>query len=316
MSLLTAKNLQISFLTPTEKLPAVVGVDVCIEEGEIMGLVGESGSGKSILSLSLMDLVNETTEVTYDSRVFLGKEVKDMAPLRGKEISMIFQEPMSALNPLMKIGKQIEEVLEVHHYEGDLKKRVLEVMEEVGLPRVEAIYDSYPHELSGGLLQRAMIAMAVILRPKLIIADEPTTALDVQNQDQIIRLMRKLHDTLGVSILFISHNLSIVKSLCDRVTVLYLGMVMESAETLELIKNPLHPYTLGLIRSVAEPSKKPNPLYAIPGRVPALNERPKGCPFSPRCEWAKEKCFEELPPLREEKGRKVRCFYPLDLEEK
>lgn len=321
MSLLEVKDLTISFPDKTGTEIAVSELNFAMNQGDILGIVGESGSGKSITSLAIMGLTNPNTKIEAETLRFDGKDLlslteKDFEAIRGQDISMIFQEPMSALNPLMPVGRQIEEVLEIHNISGDHKAAVLTIMKEVGLPRAEELYHQLPYELSGGMLQRILIAMAMIMRPKLLIADEPTTALDVTVQAQILRLMKRLNAQYQTSILFISHDLAVIRDICKRVMVLYLGYIMEAGPVDELIKRPMNPYTLGLLKSIPHSKRKDQPLYTIPGRVPALSERPVGCPFHTRCFKAQERCRKELPPLIQSGEFKLRCFYPVEESER
>lgn len=321
MSLLKVKDLTISFPAKHKTEVAVSELNFTMDQGDILGIVGESGSGKSITSLAIMGLTNPNTQIQAQTLEFSGKNLltmseRDFQDIRGQDMSMIFQEPMSALNPLMPVGRQIEEVLEIHNRSGDHKEMVLAIMKEVGLPRADELYHQLPYELSGGMLQRILIAMAMIMRPKLLIADEPTTALDVTVQAQILRLMKRLNANYQTSILFISHDLAVIKDICQEVMVLYLGYIMEAGPVKDLIKNPRNPYTLGLLKSIPHSKRKDQPLYTIPGRVPPLSERPVGCPFHTRCFKAKERCKNELPPLIESGPFKLRCFYPVEEHER
>lgn len=321
MSLLEVRDLSISFSEPTGTQVAVSELNFSMKEGEILGIVGESGSGKSMTALSIMGLTSAKTKIeaetlTFDGIPLLSLSEREFQKIRGCTMSIIFQEPMSALNPLLPVGRQIEEVLVRHSQEPGRKDRVIRMMKEVGLPRAEELYHQMPHELSGGMLQRILIAMAMILQPKLLIADEPTTALDVTVQAQILRLMRRLNTQYETAILFISHNVSVIRSICQRVMVLYLGYIMEAGPVEEVISRPMNPYTLGLLKSIPQPKMKDQPLYNIPGRVPPLSERPAGCPFHPRCYKAEKRCSTELPPLVETGDFQLRCFYPVKDDER
>lgn len=316
MSLLEVKDLTISFPDKTGSEIAVNELNFSMETGDILGIVGESGSGKSVTSLAIMGLTNPNTKIEADKLVFDGHDLlslseREFMKIRGRLMSMVFQEPMSSLNPLVPVGRQIEEVLETHSDETDRKPKVIAIMKEVGLPRAEELYHQLPYELSGGMLQRILIAMAMIMQPKLMIADEPTTALDVTVQAQILRLMKRLNTQYQTAILFVSHDIAVIRDICKQVMVLYLGYIMEAGPVEEIIRRPKNPYTLGLLKSIPRPQLKDQPLYTIPGRVPTLNERPTGCPFHTRCFKAQDRCRRELPPLVETGDFKLRCFYPV-----
>jgi peptide/nickel transport system ATP-binding protein len=278
----------------------------------MLGLVGESGSGKSLTALSIAGLLSENKKVTGGSILFqknAGSSVlnlltlpeKELEVIRGAEISMIFQEPFSSLNPLMKIGDQIAEALKLHGERDKalIKSRVREIMKKLGLPDPEKLANAYPHQLSGGMCQRVMIALAVICRPRLLIADEPTTALDFTTQSQILSLLKEINRDMGASILFISHDLSVIGSNCSRVLVMYSGRILEEGGTEEVFSNPAHEYTRGLLASTPGKANKPQALANIPGRVPSLEEgRPQGCPFHPRCSKVKPACKQSFAPER------------------
>jgi peptide/nickel transport system ATP-binding protein len=306
------KNLNIYFNEKT-KLQAVNNLSFNVKKGEIMGLVGESGCGKSITSLALMRLLRKNASLSGEIN-FLGKNIlnlskKEMCSLRGREISMIFQEPLTALNPLHRVGKQIGEILKIHTSlsKKEIKEKTLELMQEVNLKDLEDTYKKFPHELSGGQRQRIVIAMAIACEPKLIIADEPTTALDVSTQAQIIDLLKEINNKKHNSLLFISHDLDLVGDLCHRIAIMYAGHIIEVVEELG---DARHPYTKCLLDAIPNPLHKGNELYSIPGRVPTLSERESGCPFAMRCPMAKKKCHEILPELLErEDGHLVRCLY-------
>ncbi len=306
------KNLNIYFNEKT-KLQAVNNLSFNVKKGEIMGLVGESGCGKSITSLALMRLLKKNASLSGEIN-FLGKNIlnlskKEMCSLRGREISMIFQEPLTALNPLHRVGKQIGEILKIHTSlsKKKIKEKTLELMQEVNLKDLEDTYKKFPHELSGGQRQRIVIAMAIACEPKLIIADEPTTALDVSTQAQIIDLLKEINNKKHNSLLFISHDLDLVGDLCHRIAIMYAGHIIEVVEELG---DARHPYTKCLLDAIPNPLHKGNELYSIPGRVPTLSERESGCPFAMRCPMAKKKCHEILPELLErEDGHLVRCLY-------
>jgi peptide/nickel transport system ATP-binding protein len=309
-ALLEVRKLCIGIQQETTLLSSVEDVSFDIYPGEIVGLAGESGSGKSLTALSVAGLLGENKKVTKGSILYkkdadtgalnlLNISEKEFAGIRGKEISMIFQEPFSSLNPLVKVGAQIAETLELHGEKDKAlnKGRVRELMEKLGLPETEKLESAYPHRLSGGMCQRIMIALAIICRPRLLIADEPVTALDFNTQIQILGLMKEINRDLGASILFISHDLGLIKNFCDRVLVMYSGRILEEGKTNEVFTNPAHEYTRGLLGSI--PEKRGKDLAAIPGRVPSLEEgRPKGCPFHPRCAKAMQACMEDFPEAR------------------
>ncbi|GAU79477.1 ABC transporter ATP-binding protein [Fusibacter sp. 3D3] len=316
--ILEVKNMSIDFIHKKTKINAVSKLSYELYENEVLGIVGESGCGKSISVMSLLGLLSSGASVEADHIQFKGRDingldVKALSKIRGQEIAIIFQEPMTSLNPLMTVGKQILEMYELHT-DLSLKEALnetLEMMEKVGLKNVSSLYHAYPHELSGGMIQRIMIAMAMVCQPSILIADEPTTALDVTIQAQILNLMRALNQKSHTAILFISHDLGVIKEMCDRVMVMYLGYVVESGDVMAVLNAPYHPYTKGLLKSIPNPQKRHERLYSIPGRVPNMSDRPVGCPFCERCEKATEKCSAQLPELRElDKGHHVRCFYP------
>lgn len=312
---IAAEGLCISFIHEKKLYPAVCGLDLEIQAGEMVALIGESGCGKSVTALTMMGLEPPHTEISgklyFREETDLLKLTKEQwQSLRGNEIAMIFQEPMTALNPVMKIGKQVQECLQLHEKcsRREAKQRVLEQLRLVGLPDVEYLYHCYPHQLSGGQRQRVMIAMAFINRPALLVADEPTTALDVTVQAQIMKLMKEMNEKTKSAVLLISHDLGVVRQLCSRAYIMYAGYVVESGPVADLLEQPLHPYTKGLAEAIPDVGKKGQRLTAIPGTVPGLYARTqKGCPFANRCPEAKERCFEELPQLQEKGTRRVRC---------
>lgn len=314
--ILQVKDLVTCFDTGRGMIRAVDGVDISVEKGSIVGIVGESGCGKSMLARSVMGLVRSPGEVSsgellLDGRDLLKMKEKELASLRGSELSMIFQEPMTSLNPVIPVGRQVMEALRLHRKIGrrEAKKEVLEIFQSVGIPEAERRFASYPHQLSGGLRQRVMIAMAMVCKPKLLIADEPTTALDVTVEAQILRLLKKLRDTQGTSMIMISHDLGVIAQLCDYVYVMYAGRVVEQAAVEELFSSARHPYTQGLLRSVAALDTDCELLDTIPGMVPDLASLPQGCAFGPRCDRACPGCGEAVPPLVEvSAGHLVRCY--------
>jgi len=303
--LLEVKDLKVYFHTDQGLVKSVDGVRFSIGRGESVALVGESGCGKSVTSLTIMRLVpTPPGEIVQGEVLFEGKNLlelpeKEMTKHRGNQISMIFQEPMTSLNPLIKIGDQIGEVLQIHKKAGrkEAFRKSVELLGEVGISRPEEVAQSYPHQLSGGMRQRVMIAMAIACGPKLLIADEPTTALDVTIQAQILDLIRRLKDELNMSLLMISHDLGVVADMCERVMVMYAGKIVEEADVRELFRNPKNPYTAGLMRSIPQLDQETKRLYSIPGNVPTPKDMPRGCAFAPRCEHASARCFEEAPPL-------------------
>ena len=304
-NILEIKGLQSYFFTEKGVAKAVDGVDITIPKGKIIGLVGESGCGKSMTARSIMGLLKYPGRIAGGSILYDGKDLaklseKELRKICGNDISMIFQEPMTSLNPVLKVGRQVRETLLVHDRtinKDEAKQRVIEMFEKVGIPEAAKRYDSYPHELSGGLRQRVMIAMAMICKPHLLIADEPTTALDVTIEAQILRLMRQLRDETGTSVLIITHNLGVVAEICDYVYVMYAGKIVEQAPTCELFDNTAHPYTKGLMASIPRIGRNPERLHTIPGVVPNLLHLPEGCTFCTRCECAGEHCREERPAL-------------------
>lgn len=303
--LLQVRDLHTSFLTSNGEVQAVRGVSFDVEKGKTLGIVGESGSGKSVTSLSILKLLGTTGKINSGSILLEGEELitknkKQMREIRGRKIAMIFQDPMTSLNPLIPLGDQVGEMLWEHKKEISKKEReekVLELFRMVRIPEPEKRVKSYPHEFSGGMRQRVMIAMALACRPDLLIADEPTTALDVSIQDQILKLMRSLQQEMGMSIMFITHDLGVVAELADRVAVMYGGLIMEEADIFEIFKNPRHPYTMGLLSSIPDMNQdKSKRLQPIPGSPPDMINPPKGCPFAPRCKYAMRICADEMPP--------------------
>jgi len=314
------KTLEVRGLTvciPTEKgvIRPVNDVSLEVPAGSIVGIVGESGCGKSMTARAVMGLLRSPAKVTGGSVFLCGREItslpeKERRNLRGAEISMIFQEPMTSLNPVMKVGSQVAEAIRLHTAcsREEAKARTLEIFREVEIPEPESRFSCYPHQLSGGLRQRVMIAMAMVCKPKLLIADEPTTALDVTVEAQILNLLERLRDA-GTSVLIISHNLGVIAKVCDYVYVMYAGRIVEQAETKALFDRPEHPYTRGLFRSVTSLREGCETLETIPGVVPNLLRLPAGCSFSLRCGQCTENCRQNIPELLEtEPGRKVRCF--------
>lgn len=315
--LLEINNLKTSFFTHVGEVKAVGGVSFYLNKGEALGIVGESGSGKSVTMMSLMRLLADTGKVVDGEILFQGKDLtkiseKEMEKIRGNEIGMIFQDPLTSLNPVFTIGNQIMEPLLKHR--GLKKKeafdRAVQMLSLVGIPSPEKRMKQYPHEFSGGMRQRAMIAMALCCEPKLLIADEPTTALDVTIQAQILELMKDIKQKLNTSIILITHDLGVVADVCDRINVMYGGLIAETGSTRDLFYNPRHPYTWGLLNSIPNPkSTMREKLKPIEGQPPDLLKPPVGCPFAPRCDYAMRICEEQRPPLFQiSPEHKAACF--------
>ncbi len=313
-STLEVAHLDTSFFTEHGEVKAVQDVSMRVGKGQVVGVVGESGCGKSMVARSIMGIVRKPGRIVSGSILFEGQELtsldeKDLCKIRGKDISMVFQEPMTSLNPTMRVGKQVQEVISIHEdvSKEEARRRTLEILDAVGIPEAEARYNAYPHELSGGLRQRVMIAMAMVMRPRLLIADEPTTALDATVETQIIALIRKLADE-GTSVLIISHNLGVIAQLADHVYVMYAGRIVESASVYELFDNPAHPYTRGLLGAVSSLKSQSKVLQTIPGIVPDLAHLPAGCSFAPRCDKCMARCVSTQPELTAvSPGHEVRC---------
>ncbi|MBQ6342734.1 MAG: ABC transporter ATP-binding protein [Anaerolineaceae bacterium] len=321
--ILQVRDLHTSFLTSNGEVQAVRGVSFDVEKGKTLGIVGESGSGKSVTSLSILQLLGSTGKINAGSIKLDGEELtamnkKEMRKIRGERIAMIFQDPMTSLNPLIQLGDQVGEMLWEH--KKDLSKedrdaKVVELFRMVRIPEPEKRLKSYPHEFSGGMRQRVMIAMALACRPELLIADEPTTALDVSIQDQILKLMRSLQQEMGMSIMFITHDLGVVAELADRVAVMYGGLIMEEANIYDIFQRPKHPYTMGLLASIPDMNQdKSKRLQPIPGSPPDMIRPPKGCPFAPRCPYAMRICADEMPPYQQTGERSRSMCWLLDPE--
>lgn len=324
--LIEVRNLKTYFFTEDGVVKAVDGVDFYVRPGEVLGLVGESGCGKSVTSLSIMRLIGAPGKVIEGEIIFEGKDLlktseEEMIQVRGNRISMIFQQPQTALNPVFKVGDQIAEVLEIHQgmsREAGLA-RAIELLQMVGIPEPERRAQAYPHELSGGMAQRVMIAMGLACVPKLLIADEPTTALDVTIQAQILDLMHNLRQNIGTAIILITHDLGVVAEMCERVAVMYAGQIVEEADAKTIFARPLHPYTQGLIGSTPVLGNLKDRLEVIPGSVPNLVNLPPGCRFAPRCRAREEHslqiCTIQAPELEQtEAEHKVRCWLYQDAE--
>jgi peptide/nickel transport system ATP-binding protein len=311
--LLTIRSLRIAF----GRGPDIVdGVDLDIAPGRLLCLVGESGSGKSLTALSLMRLLPAHARIAAERMTFEGRDLlalseREIEALRGSRLAMVFQEPMTSLNPTMRIGQQIEEALVAHQRVSrrEARSAALAMLEQVQIPAARERLDAYPHQLSGGMRQRVMIAIALICRPALLIADEPTTALDVTIQNQILALIDKLRTELGTAVLFITHNLAVVAQIADEVAVMYAGRIVESGSRDAIFSDPLHPYTLALFAALPRASEAGRPLASIDGQVPAPGAMPEGCRFAPRCPFAVERCRRATPPLAELRpGHRAACW--------
>ncbi len=325
--ILDIKNLKTQFFTEAGVVRAVDGIDFTVSRGEVVGLVGESGCGKSVTSLSIMRLISQPGKIVDGQIIFDNQDLVElpesrMVDIRGNRISMIFQQPQSSLNPVFRIGDQLSEVLQIHQDIGKElgEKRAIELLALVGVPDPESRVKAFPHELSGGMAQRVMIAMALACVPELLIADEPTTALDVTIQAQILDLMRNLRSKMDTAIILITHDLGVVAEMCDRVNVMYAGRIVEQASVIDLFNSPMHPYTDALIGSTPVLGHADKPLTTIPGSVPNLIKLPKGCKFSPRCaarvQYNLQICLEEEPELKLlSPGHTVRCWLYEDLPE-
>ena len=315
--LLSVRNLKTSFFTHVGEVKAVRGISFDVNQGEVLGIVGESGSGKSVTSLSIMGLLQHPGRVVDGEIFFQDQDIlsygkRRMRRVRGKEIAMIFQDPMTSLNPVYTVGNQIMEMLQEHEDigKGEAKRRAIEMLRMVGIPSPEKRIHNYPHEFSGGMRQRVMIAMGLICHPKLLIADEPTTALDVTIQAQILELMKELQKKTHMGIIFITHNLGVVAEICDKVSVMYAGKIVEQGPVDDIFYKPGHPYTVGLLRSMprvdAESYERLIPIEGTP--VDMLNP-PEGCPFAPRCEHAMKICLQKMPPYVElGEGHRSACW--------
>ena len=312
---LEVSHLKTSFFTERGEVKAVQDVSITVNKGQVVGIVGESGCGKSMVARSIMGLVKKPGKIVGGSIALEGKELtdlseKELCEVRGKDISMVFQEPMTSLNPTMRVGKQVQEVIAIHEdlSKEEARRRTLKMLSAVGIPEVEARYNAYPHELSGGLRQRVMIAMAMVMQPRLLIADEPTTALDATVETQIIALLKQLAKS-GTSVLIISHNLGVIAQLADYVYVMYAGRVVEQANVFELFDNPSHPYTRGLLGAVSSLRSQSKVLQTIPGVVPNLAQLPAGCSFAPRCNECMQKCGSSYPKMTAVSASHKVCCY-------
>ena len=316
-NILEIQNLCTYFFTDDGVVKSVDGVDLTLKEGSTLGIVGESGSGKSVTALSIMGLLMETRGKIVDGKILLdGKDIVNVSDetkrkMRGSQIAMIFQEPMTSLNPVMKIGNQIMEAILFHQEctKAQAREKALDILKKVEIPRAERILNEYPFQLSGGQRQRVMIAMALVCHPKILIADEPTTALDVTIQAQILELMNHLKNEIGTSTLFITHNLGVVAETCDDVAVMYCGRVVETGSVFDVFGNPGHPYTRGLLASIPRLGRHVERLDCIPGNVPNPKFMPPGCKFAPRCNCVKDICHKEEPDFCDlGNGHKSKCW--------
>ena len=316
--ILKINNLKVCFDTDGGLAKAVDGIDLEITKGATLGLVGESGCGKSVTCLSILRLIPSPPgritggEILYRGMNLLALSDRDMQRIRGNDIGMIFQEPMTSLNPVFTIGDQIKEVIMLHQQKtsSEAEELTIRILDKVGIPSPEVRIRAYPHQMSGGMKQRVMIAMALSCNPEILIADEPTTALDVTIQAQILELMQSLQDESGMSILLVTHDLGVVAGMASHVAIMYASRIVESGSVGDIFSNPRHPYTLGLFSSIPVTGKRGGDLYVIPGSVPDPLSFPEGCKFRPRCLFAAEQCTAEEPPLREiEEGHKAACHF-------
>ena len=318
MALLEIQNLSVRFPSKTAVMHAVDGVSLSLEAGDVLGIVGESGSGKSVTMMALMGLVSYPGQIKADKLVFDGHDLlklsdRDRRRLIGKDMAMIFQDPTTSLNPCFTVGFQMAETLKLHMGmdKAAARKRSIELLEQVGIPAPESRLGVYPHQLSGGMSQRVMIAMAIACNPKLLIADEPTTALDVTIQAQILDLLRNLQKERNMALVLITHNMGVVSEMAQRVAVMYAGQIMEERSAQAMFETPQHPYTDALLAAMPERSDGATRLATIPGMVPGLFDRPSGCLFAPRCTYANTHCREQRPALRDWQNGLVRCHTPL-----
>jgi len=322
--LLSVEDLRVEFWTQRGTVHAVNGISFDIAPGETLGIVGESGCGKSVTSLALMGILPRAGKVTSGTAMFGDRDLfrlsdRELRRIRGRDIAMIFQDPMTSLNPVLTIGRQIREALEAHFDlgKGEANRRVADLLDQVGIPSADMRLKDYPHQFSGGMRQRAMIAMALACEPKVLIADEPTTALDVTIQAQILDLLKRLVEDRETALILITHDLGVVAGMCERVNVMYAGMFMETGSAEQLFGRPRHPYTLGLLQSVPRlDAERKTRLQPIEGSPRDMLREPQACPFQPRCRFEVEQSSLEVPPLRElEPGHRVACFNPVPVEE-
>ena len=318
MALLEIENLSVDFASKDSVMHAVDGVSLSLDVGDVLGIVGESGSGKSVTMMALMGLVAFPGRVTADRLRFDGHDLMALSPrersrLTGKDLAMIFQDPTTSLNPCFTVGFQLAETLKLHLRMDSraAHRRSIELLEQVGIPAPESRLKSYPHQMSGGMNQRVMIAMAIACNPKLLIADEPTTALDVTIQAQILDLLRSLQKDRGMALVLITHNMGVVSQMAQRIAVMYAGQIMEERPAQALFNTPQHPYTEALMAAMPERSDGSTRLATIPGMVPGLYDRPRGCLFGPRCSYTQDRCRNQRPALDASDGGHVRCHFPL-----
>ncbi len=319
MALLEIRNLSVDFPSGNGVMHAVDGVDLTLESGDVLGIVGESGSGKSVTMMALMGLVAFPGRVKADRLHFDGHDLMSLSQrqrsaLTGKDLAMIFQDPTTSLNPCFTIGFQLAETLKLHLGMDNkaARRRSIELLEQVGIPAPESRLKVYPHQMSGGMNQRVMIAIAIACNPKLLIADEPTTALDVTIQAQILDLLRGLQKDRGMALVLITHNMGVVSQMAQRIAVMYAGQIMEERAAQDLFSTPYHPYTEALMAAMPERSDGSRRLATIPGMVPGLYDRPSGCLFAPRCSYTQDRCNAQRPGLDERRNGYVRCHFPLD----
>ncbi|WP_133964798.1 ABC transporter ATP-binding protein [Eubacterium limosum] len=315
MKLLEVKDLKTYFYTDEGVVKSVDGVSFSVDKGETLGVVGESGCGKSITSMSIMQLIGKpgkivNGEIDFKGENLLNKDKEEMRKIRGKEIAMIFQEPMTSLNPVYTVGQQIMEAVLIHEdmTKEQARERAIQMLDLVKIPDAEKRLNSYPHEFSGGMRQRVMIAMALSCNPEFLICDEPTTALDVTIQAQILNLINELKEKTGTAVMMITHDLGVISEVADNVMVMYAGQVVEYTDVDTVFEKPLHPYTQGLINCIPKLGGQEEKLSTIKGMVPSFNDMPEGCLFCPRCEYAKDICRKERPELVDLDGHQVRCF--------
>ncbi|MBR4592118.1 MAG: ABC transporter ATP-binding protein [Elusimicrobiaceae bacterium] len=313
--ILQVKDLHVTFAADKKPVPVVRGLSYTLPAGKVLAVVGGSGSGKTVHALSLLGLLPPGAQVSGGEVIYRGENLvalseKRLRPLRGQKISMIFQDPVVSLNPVLTIGEQLVETLRTHRHlnKAAAQEQAVKLLDQVGIKEAQKRLKEYPFQFSGGMCQRVMIAMALALSPDILIADEPTTALDVTSQAQIIRLMKDLQQKSAMAVIFITHNLALASEVADEVLVLYAGLCMEQAPAAELFARPLHPYTQGLLASLTSIRQTPERLPAIGGQPPLAGEILPGCPFAPRCPHAQEKCRHELPPLFKKGARQVRCW--------